>query len=110
MKNIPAKKGDDSSYGTRFYVFGSTRNLTSDYGQAPQGGETNHVSEIRLRLPDGQRYIDAIPGISGSNIVEQVVFFDDIYPKNTETVTSIETVDPGRMSCTAKTRRSGLRT
>lgn len=93
MKNIPAKKGDDSSYGTRFYVFGSTRNLTSDYGQAPQGGETNHVSEIRLRLPDGQRYIDAIPGLSGSDIVEQVVFFDDIYPKNTETVTSIETVD-----------------
>lgn len=93
VKNIPAKKGDDSSYGTRFYVFGSTRNLTSDYGQAPQGGETNHVSEIRLRLPDGQRYIDAIPGISGSDIVEQVVFFDGIYPKNTETVTSIETVD-----------------
>lgn len=93
VKNIPAKKGDDSSYGTRFYVFGSTRNLTSDYGQAPQGGETNHVSEIRLRLPDGQRYIDAIPGLSGSDIVEQVVFFDDIYPKNTETVTSIETVD-----------------
>lgn len=91
VKNIPAKKGDDSSYGTRFYVFGSTRNLTSDYGQAPQGGETNHVSEIRLRLPDGQRYIDAIPGLSGSDIVEQVVFFDDIYPKNTETVTSIET-------------------
>lgn len=93
VKNIPAKKGDDSSYGTRFYVFGSTRNLTSDYGQAPQGGETNHVSEIRLRLPDGQRYIDAIPGLSGSDIVEQVVFFDDIYPKNTETATSIETVD-----------------
>ena len=93
VKNIPAKKGDDSSYGTWFYVFGSTRNLTSDYGQAPQGGETNHVSEIRLRLPDGQRYIDAIPGLSGSDIVEQVVFFDDIYPKNTETVTSIETVD-----------------
>lgn len=96
VKNIPAKKGDDSSYGTRFYVFGSTRNLTSDYGQAPQGGETNHVSEIRLRLPDGQRYIDAIPGLSGSDIVEQVVFFDDIYPKNTETVTSIETIIEGQ--------------
>ena len=99
VKNIPAKKGDDSSYGTRFYVFGSTRNLTSDYGQAPQGGETNHVSEIRLRLPDGQRYIDAIPGLSGSDIVEQVVFFDDIYPKNTETVTSIETVKAYVMYC-----------
>lgn len=93
VKSIPAKKGDDSSYGTRFYVFGSTRNLTSDYGQAPQGGETNHVSEIRLRLPNGQRYIDAIPNLDKSAIVEQVVFFDDIYPKNTETITSIETVD-----------------
>lgn len=93
VKSIPAKKGDDSSYGTRFYVFGSTRNLTSDYGKAPQGGETNHVSEIRLRLPNGQRYIDAIPNLDKSAIVEQVVFFDDIYPKNTETITSIETVD-----------------
>ncbi|WP_418409347.1 hypothetical protein [Alistipes sp.] len=93
VKNIPAKKGDDSSYGTRFYVFGSTRNLTKDYGQAPQGGTTNHISEIRLRLPDGQQYIDAIPGLAESDIVEQVVFFDDVYPKNTETITSIETVD-----------------
>lgn len=93
VKTIPAKKGDDSSYGTRFYVFGSTRNLTRDYGQAEQGGETNHVSEIRLRLPDGQSYIDAIPNLDKSAIVEQVVFFDDIYPKNTETVASVETID-----------------
>jgi hypothetical protein len=91
--SIPAKKGDDSSYGTRFYVFGSTRNLTSDYGQAEQGGTTNHVSEIRLRLPNGQEYIDAISDLPGRDIVEQVVFFDDIYPKNTETVSSVETID-----------------
>lgn len=90
VESIPAKKGDDSSYGTRFYVFGSTRNLTSDYGQAEQGGTTNHVSEIRLRLPNGQEYIDAIPDLPEQDIVEQVVFFDDIYPKNTETVTSVE--------------------
>lgn len=93
VESIPAKKGDDSSYGTRFYVFGSTRNLTSDYGQAEQGGTTNHVSEIRLRLPNGQEYIDAIPDLPGRDIVEQVVFFDDIYPKNTETVSSVETID-----------------
>lgn len=93
VESIPAKKGDDSSYGTRFYVFGSTRNLTSDYGQAEQGGTTNHVSEIRLRLPNGQEYIDAIPELPEQDIVEQVVFFDDIYPKNTETVSSVETID-----------------
>lgn len=93
VKSIPAKKGDDSEYGTRFYVFGSTRNLTKEYGQSEQGGVTNHVSEIRLRLPDGQQYIDARPGLTKNEIKEVVVFFDDIYPKNTETVTSVETID-----------------
>lgn len=93
VKSIPAKKGDDSEYGTRFYVFGSTRNLTKEYGQSEQGGVTNHVSEVRLRLPDGQQYIDARPGLTKKEIKEVVVFFDDIYPKNTETVTSVETID-----------------
>lgn len=93
VKSIPAKKGDDSEYGTRFYVFGSTRNLTKEYGQSEQGGVTNHVSEVRLRLPDGQQYIDARPGLTKNEIKEVVVFFDDIYPKNTETVTSVETID-----------------
>ena len=93
VKSIPAKKGDDSEYGTRFYVFGSTRNLTKEYGQSEQGGVTNHVSEVRLRLPDGQQYIDARPGLTKNEIKEVVVFFYDIYPKNTETVTSVETID-----------------
>ena len=93
VKSIPAKNGDDSEYGTRFYVFGSTRNLTKEYGQSEQGGVTNHVSEVRLRLPDGQQYIDARPGLTKNEIKEVVVFFDDIYPKNTETVTSVETID-----------------
>lgn len=93
VKSIPAKKGDDSEYGTRFYVFGSTRNLTKEYGQSEQGGVTNHVSEVRLRLPDGQQYIDARPGLTKNEIKEVVVFFDDIYPKNTETATSVETID-----------------
>lgn len=93
VKSIPAKKGDDSEYGTRFYVFGSTRNLTKEYGQSEQGGVTNHVSEVRLRLPDGQQYIDARPGLTKNEIKEVIVFFDDIYPKNTETVTSVETID-----------------
>ena len=75
VKSIPAKKGDDSEYGTRFYVFGSTRNLTKEYGQSEQGGVTNHVSEVRLRLPDGQQYIDARPGLTKNEIKEVVVVF-----------------------------------
>ena len=93
VQNIPARKGNDDEYGTRFYVFGSNRNLTKEYGQAGQGGITNHVSEIRLRLPDGQQYIDAHPDLAANEVVAKVVFFEDIYPKNTETITSISTID-----------------
>ena len=92
ITSIPSRRGDDSNYGTRFYVFGSTRNLTEDYGQADQGGTTNHVSEIRLRLPGGQEYIDARPDMAWNDVVEKFVVFEDIYPKNTDTVTSVEKV------------------
>ena len=91
VATMPRRSGDNSNYGTRFYVFGSTRNLTSDYGHASQGGVTNHISEIRLRLPDGIPYIDAWEPLDRKDIVEQLVFFDDVFPKNTETVTSVET-------------------
>lgn len=93
VSSIPEQKGDNSNYGTRFYVFGSTRNLTSDYASSEQGGVTNHISETRLHLPNGQQYIDAWTPLDSNDIVEQVVFFENIYPKNTETVTSIETVE-----------------
>lgn len=92
ITSIPSRRGDDSNNGTRFYVFGSTRNLTEDYGQADQGGTTNHVSEIRLRLPGGQEYIDARPDMAWNDVVEKFVVFEDIYPKNTDTVTSVEKV------------------
>ena len=92
ITSIPSRRGDDSNYGTRFYVFGSTRNLTEDYGQADQGGTTNHVSEIRLRLPGWQEYIDARPDMIWNDVVEKFVVFEDIYPKNTDTVTSVEKV------------------
>lgn len=92
ITSIPSQRGDDSNYGTRFYVFGSTRNLTEDYGQADQGGTTNHVSEIRLRLPGGQEYIDARPDMVWNDVIEKFVVFEDIYPKNTDTVTSVEKV------------------
>lgn len=92
VKELPTpRRGDSSEYGTRFYVFGGTRNLPEDYNANKQGGETNHVSEKRLHLPDGVPYIDAYNGLKGCDVVEQVVFLDYIYPKNTETVTDVFT-------------------
>ncbi|MBD5585079.1 MAG: hypothetical protein HDQ88_08350, partial [Clostridia bacterium] len=92
VTSIPAKKGDESSYGTRFYVFGSTRNLPEEYDTTAQGGPTNHISEKRLHLPDGMPYVDAWENLAPADVVEQVAFFEDVYPTSTETVTSIETI------------------
>lgn len=92
VTEIPSKRGEDTDYGTRFYVFGSDRNLPKDYSDTIQGGVTNHVSQVRLHLPDGVPYIDAREGLTPAEIVEKVVIFEEIYPKNTDTVTAIETI------------------
>lgn len=102
VSSISYNKGDDSSYGTRFYVFGSTKNLPEDYSSTEQGGITNHISEKRLHLPDGIKYIDSSEFLTKQNIVEKVVYFDDIFPTNIERVTivteTLEEVIEGQMS------------
>lgn len=92
VKEIPSKRGEDADYGTRFYVFGSDRNLPKDYSDTAQGGVTNHVSQVRLHLPEGYSYIDAKTDLAPADVVERVVIFDDVYPKNTDTITAIETI------------------
>lgn len=102
VSSISYNKGDDSSYGTRFYVFGSTKNLPEDYSSTEQGGITNHISEKRLHLPNGIKYIDSSEFLTKQNIVEKVVYFDDIFPTNIERVTivteTLEEVIEGQMS------------
>ena len=85
-------RGESQDYGTRFFVFGGTRNIPADYYESQQGGVTNHLSEKRLHLPQGIEYIDAYGGLTQDEIIEQVVRFDHIFPKNTETITSVEEV------------------
>lgn len=86
-----AKRGEKADYGTRFYVFGGTRNIPKSYRHTEQGGITNHISERRLLLPKGRPYIDAVENLAPQDVVEQVVFLDDIYPKNEETITDVQT-------------------
>lgn len=86
---ISSNKGNEDSYGTRFYVFGSTRNLPADYSSTQEGGITNNIVEKRLHLPDGMMYIDAKENLPDSEIVEQVVIFDDIFPTNVEKITDV---------------------
>lgn len=92
ISKVPiTKRDDDSNYGTRFYVFGGTRNIPVSYRHTEQGGVTNHISERRLRLPSGLEYIDAKENLEQQDIIEQVLFFDDIYPKNEEVITDVQT-------------------
>ena len=92
VTEIPSKRGEDTEYGTRFYVFGADKNLPKDYSATAQGGVTNHVSQIRLHLPEGHPYIDAKPNLAPAEVVEKVVIFEEVYPKNTDTITAIETI------------------
>ncbi|MBO7285433.1 MAG: hypothetical protein J6U69_02430 [Alistipes sp.] len=87
-----ARRGDDENYGTRFYVYGSTKNIPDDYYESVVGGTTNHISEKRLHLPNGQEYIDAIPNLSPTQIIEKKIILDDVFPENTETITAVEEV------------------
>jgi len=91
LASIRRNEGDKSKFGTRFYCFGGTRNLTPDYYNISQGGTTNHIAEVRLHLPNAQQYIDAIPNLEPEDVVHQVAIFDDIFPKNIDAITAIET-------------------
>jgi hypothetical protein len=86
----PAKRGEDSNFGTRFYVYGGTKNIPNDYYEDVTGGTTNHISEKRLHLPNGVEYIDAVDGLSDTEIIEKALILDDIYPTNTNTITAID--------------------
>lgn len=93
VTSFPAFKGEDENYGTRFFVYGGSRNIPADYYESEQGGTTNHISEKRLHLPNSQAYIDVRDDLASAEIVEQIVFLDEIFPKNTETITEVKTVD-----------------
>ena len=98
IQSVPAKKGDTAEYGTRFFVFGGTQNLSPEYRKLlDEGGVTNHISEKRLCMRDDEGnyvdYIDARPNLAPAEVVEQVVKFDDIYPKSNETITDVLTVN-----------------
>ncbi len=88
-----ARRGEDDNFGNRFYVFGGTKNIPDDYYKTEIGGTTNHISEKRLHLPNGKEYIDVVPGLSPIEVIEKTITLDNIFPENTETITSIMEVD-----------------
>lgn len=78
-------------YATRIYAFGSTRNLPINYRPVDESIVVNGVVQKRLMLPEGIPYIDAVPGLRTEEAIEQVVIFDNVYPKTNGKISSIST-------------------
>lgn len=82
-----------STYAMRIYAFGSTRNLPAGYRPVDESMVVNGVVQKRLMLPVGTPYIDAYPDMRTEEAIEQVVVFDDIYPRRVGTVTAVSTYE-----------------
>ena len=82
-----------STYATRIYAFGSTKNIPSDYRPVDETVVVNGVVQKRLMLPEGTPYIDAYPDMTTEEAVEQVVIFDEVYPRRVGIMSDVTTIE-----------------
>lgn len=80
-----------STYATRIYAFGSTKNIPSNYRPVDETVVVNGVVQRRLMLPEGTPYIDAYPNMTTEEAIEQVVMFDEVYPRRTGIMSDVTT-------------------
>lgn len=86
--NTPSVTNNKEGYYTRFYAFGSTRNIVQDY----QGANVNNLINKRLTLdpkkyPGG--YKDINSGLSPDEIFSKILVFDDVYPSSSLTISDV---------------------
>lgn len=79
---VPSVTNNKDGYFTRFYAFGSTKNITQDYND---GGFTNGLVNKRLTLnpdkyPGG--YIDIRPDLKNDEVFVKTLTFDNIFPSS----------------------------
>lgn len=87
------KAESKGTYATRIYAFGGTRNIPTNYRPTEEQTVVNGVVQKRLMLPKGTPYIDAYTGMTTEEAIEDVVVFDDVYPRRIGTMSDITTVD-----------------
>lgn len=80
-----------STYATRIYAFGSTRNIPTNYRPVDESVVVNGVVQKRLMLPEGTPYIDAYPNMTTEEAIEQIVIFDEVYPRRLGTMSDVTT-------------------
>lgn len=86
-----SRSESNDNYATRVYAFGSTRNLPTNYRPDITGVVVDGVVQRRLMLPEGTPYVDAFPDMSMEEAVEEVVVFEDVYPKRIGTMSDVTT-------------------
>lgn len=85
------REGNNQKFATRIYAFGSTNNIPTDYRPVDESVVVNGVVQKRLMLPEGTPYLDAYENMTQEEAVEDVVIFDDVYPRRIGTLSGITT-------------------
>lgn len=83
------RSDSQSDYATRIYAFGSTKNIPSDYRPVDEDTVVNGIVQKRLMLPNDIPYIDAFPEMSAEEAIEEIVVFEDVYPRRVGTMSAI---------------------
>lgn len=79
------------TYATRIYAFGATRNIPADYRPVDEQTVVNGVVQRRLMLPADTPYIDVYPDMSEEEAIEDIVVFENVYPRRTGTLSDVHT-------------------
>lgn len=82
-----------SEFGTRLYVFGSTRNIPANYRKIDSSTIVNGIVQKRLMLPAGTPYIDSKEGLTEEEAVEFVKVFEGVYPRTESTITNVKSYE-----------------
>ncbi len=86
-----SRSASQTDYATRIIAFGSDRNIPTNYRPVDEQMVINGVVQRRLMLPVDTPYVDAFEGMSQEEAVEDIVVFDDIYPRRVGTMSDITT-------------------
>lgn len=89
--NVESMPRSDSQtdYATRIIAFGSTKNIPTNYRPVDEQIVVNGVVQRRLMLPEGTPCVDAYENMSEEEAVENIITFDDVYPRFVGTISEI---------------------
>lgn len=83
---VPSVTENDEGYYTRFYAFGSTRNIEQE---SLEGGASvnKRLTLDPVKYPYG--YKDIRPGLTQEEVFVKTLYYDDIYPSSTLTISDV---------------------